>query len=92
MIKNEHIVPYKMALELKKIGFNQPCLVTKNMNNGDGVVQIPLYQQVCDWLYEVSGEKLIIYYSPADTEELKIERFERIIETAKLWHKNNLLK
>lgn len=56
-------VPYKIATELKKIGFNEPCLgyyfdsangrhfnfeVTPNQT--EFKVIAPLYQQVIDWL------------------------------------------
>jgi len=48
-------VPYKIALRLKKKGFNEPCLASfKNKKLQlvliDGTTQAPTYQQVVDWL------------------------------------------
>ena len=63
-MKNEFI-PYEQALELKELGFDEPCLgswnfYTKELNyNGqpstfssEDVIQLPLYQQVFRWFRE----------------------------------------
>lgn len=50
-------VPYKIALRLKKRGFNEPCLGSfKNrelcLGLIDGKTQAPTYQQTINWLRE----------------------------------------
>lgn len=58
-------VPYELAVKLKELGFNEPCLAryynngkefilkpTANNLVGSYVVLTPLYQQVFDWFRE----------------------------------------
>lgn len=64
-------VPYEIALKLKKVNFNEPCLAvsdSKNepyiggaeyMNHKYNSVCFPLYQQVIDWLEK--EHKLLIH-------------------------------
>jgi hypothetical protein len=61
----KEFIPYEQALELKELGFDEPCLgswnfYTKELNyNGqpstfssEDVIQLPLYQQVFRWFRE----------------------------------------
>lgn len=56
-------VPYKIALRLKKKGFNEPCLASfKNKKLQivliDGKTQAPTYQQAINWLREVHKKQI----------------------------------
>lgn len=56
-------VPYKIALRLKKKGFNEPCLASfKNKKLQivliDGKTQAPTYQQAVNWLREVHKKQI----------------------------------
>jgi hypothetical protein len=55
-----NFVPYQIALDMKSIGFNEPCMSSKDMNNGQGLIQIPLYQQAFRWFREKHGWLQII--------------------------------
>jgi hypothetical protein len=48
----EYFVNYNQALALKELGFNEPCMSSKDMNNGQGLIQIPLFQQAFRWFRE----------------------------------------
>lgn len=45
----KEFIPYEQALKLKKLGFNEPCLSSRDMNNDKGLIQVPLYQQAFRW-------------------------------------------
>lgn len=65
----EEFVPYELALELKELGFDEPCIQFyyksgtlnnsvatygfKNWNFDNGHLNAPLYQQVFDWFRRV---------------------------------------
>lgn len=56
-------VPYKIALRLKKKGFNEPCLASfKNKKLQlvliDGKTQAPTYQQAINYLREVHKKQI----------------------------------
>jgi hypothetical protein len=48
----DEFIPYEQALEFKALGFNEPCLASRDMNNGEGLIQLPLYQQSFRWFRE----------------------------------------
>ena len=50
---NKEFVPYEQALALKELGFDEPCMSSRDMNNGEGLIQIPLYQQAFRWFRDV---------------------------------------
>jgi hypothetical protein len=61
-MKNEFI-PYEQALELKELGFDEPCLaayltagrfldISEYVNHGDYRILAPLYQQAFRWFRE----------------------------------------
>jgi hypothetical protein len=55
---NKEFIPYQQALALKELGFDEPCMSSRDMNNGKGLIQIPLYQQAFRWFrekYELSS-------------------------------------
>jgi len=56
---NKEFVPYEQALALKELGFDEPCMSSRDMNNGEGLIQLPLYQQAFRWFRE--KYKLIAY-------------------------------
>ena len=41
----KEFIPYEQALALKELGFDEPCMSSRDMNNGEGLIQLPLYQQ-----------------------------------------------
>jgi hypothetical protein len=61
---NKEFIPYKLALELKKLGFDEPCFGywkmsdclieektrTDGYTHADQLCSAPLYQQVVEWL------------------------------------------
>ena len=48
----KEFVPYEIALELKQLGFDEPCMASKDMNNDEGLIQLPLYQQAFKFFRE----------------------------------------
>ena len=49
---NKEFIPYEQALELKELGFDEPCMSSRDMNNDKGLIQLPLYQQAFRWFRE----------------------------------------
>jgi hypothetical protein len=56
----KEFVPYQLALELKQLGFNEPCLasyyhagkkldIAEYVRHGEYTVLAPLYQQAFEW-------------------------------------------
>jgi len=48
----KEFIPYEQALALKELGFDEPCMSSRDMNNGEGLIQLPLYQQAFRWFRE----------------------------------------
>jgi hypothetical protein len=48
----KEFVDYKTALALKELGFDEPCMASRDMNNDEGLIQIPLKQQAFRWFRE----------------------------------------
>ena len=51
----KEFVPYELALRMKQLGFDEPCMASKDMNNDEGLIQLPLYQQAFRWFREKYG-------------------------------------
>ncbi len=49
---DKEFVDYKTALALKELGFDEPCMASRDMNNDEGLIQIPLKQQAFRWFRE----------------------------------------
>ena len=49
---NKEFVSYEQALALKELGFDEPCMSSRDINNGEGLIQLPLYQQAFRWFRE----------------------------------------
>ena len=49
---DKEFISYEQALALKELGFDEPCMSSRDMNNGKGLIQIPLYQQAFRWFRE----------------------------------------
>ena len=49
---DKEFIFYEQALALKELGFDEPCMSSRDMNNGKGLIQIPLYQQAFRWFRE----------------------------------------
>lgn len=45
----KEFIPYEQALELKELGFDETCMSSRDMNNENGLIQLPLYQQAFRW-------------------------------------------
>lgn len=58
---NKEFIPYDLALELKELGFDEPCMSSRDMNNGEGLIQLPLYQQAFRWFREKHNILATIY-------------------------------
>lgn len=64
---NEQFIPYKQALELKRLGFDEPCIGWYNDDESfvsefaqkqiasDSLPNAPLWQQAFDWIRENHG-------------------------------------
>ena len=48
-------VPYELALRMKQLGFDEPCMASRDMNNDENLIQIPLYQQAFRWFRDEHG-------------------------------------
>lgn len=51
----KEFVPYEQAVELKGLDFDEPCMSSRDMNNGNGLIQLPLYQQAFRFFREKHG-------------------------------------
>jgi hypothetical protein len=59
----KEFVPYELAVKLKQLGFDEPCIATHGylelyINTDDGHLKAPLYQQAFRWFrekYKLSG-------------------------------------
>ena len=54
---NKEFVPYELALKLKQLGFDEPCIATHGylelyINTDDGHLKAPLFQQAFRWFRE----------------------------------------
>jgi hypothetical protein len=78
---NNEFIPYELALELKQIGFNEPCLasyfhagkkldICEYINHGEYTVLAPLFQQAFRWFREKHGLCLVI--KPIDDKKLAL--------------------
>ncbi len=68
MIDKKEFVPYELALELKQLGFNEPCFGVYATKDGDvrksGYYEIgdaPTYYQAFRWFSDKHGFYLDIY-------------------------------
>ena len=68
-------LPYELALKMKQLGFNEPGIASRDMGNGQGLIQIPLYQQAFRWF----REKYNLY------SEIKVEDNVRISTQKYYW-------
>ena len=62
-MENE-FVPYELAVKLKELGFDEPCMSSKDMNNSKGLIQLPLYQQAFRWFREKYNLRGFIGFRP----------------------------
>jgi len=45
-------VPYKLALRMKQLGFDEPCMASRDMGNNHGLIQVPTWQSAFRWFRE----------------------------------------
>jgi len=45
----KEFVTYEQSLALKELGFDEPCMSSRDINNGKGLIQLPLCQQAFRW-------------------------------------------
>jgi hypothetical protein len=76
----KEFVPYGLALRMKVLGFDEPCMSSRDMNNGEGLIQLPLYQQAFRWFREkhglfatIDGLEERLYYKITQTNEYSKE-------------------
>jgi hypothetical protein len=65
----KEFIPYQEAFELKELGFDEPCMASRDMNNKEGIIQIPLYQQAFRWFRKKGYRFSVIIDSPLAEEE-----------------------
>jgi hypothetical protein len=56
----KEFVPYELAVKLKALGFDEPCIATHGylelyINTDDGHLKAPLFQQAFRWFREKHG-------------------------------------
>jgi hypothetical protein len=92
---NKEFAPYEESLELKQLGFDEPCftwywddiglyngLEYSNHNKREHVVSAPLYQQAFRWLYKQLGRDGFGVMS-IDTDKCN-EELRKLIEIVKI--------
>ena len=84
----KEFVPYEFALRMKQLGFDEPCMASRDMNNDENLIQIPLYQQAFRWFREKYG--LFHKIDPSDTRDISHtiyyeDRNEELYEDACYW-------
>ncbi len=50
-----------------------------NSASGEEVLIAPLYQQLIDWLYNVSEGDIVVFYDPTDLLENRIKEFTKAL-------------
>lgn len=74
---NKEFIPYELALELKQLGFDEPCLasyyhagrkldICEYINHGEYTVLAPLFQQAFRWFREKYGLNSFVYHYGED--------------------------
>ena len=74
----KEFVPYELALRMKELGFDEPCMSSRDMNNGKGLIQLPLYQQAFRWFREKYGYYYEIFVDDDKTFGFMISYFIEI--------------
>jgi hypothetical protein len=74
---NKEFIPYEQALELEKLGFDEPCFGVYATKDGyvrksayDEIGNAPLYQQAFRWFRDKHG--LCIVIKPIDDKKLDL--------------------
>jgi hypothetical protein len=83
---NKEFIPYEQALDLKELGFDEPCFAYYNVSNQELIEDLsnnrtgnddsrwasaPLYQQAFRWFREKYNlHRRITYYDPIKAQEL----------------------
>ena len=83
----KEFVPYELALRMKQLGFDQPCMASKDMNNDKGLIQLPLYQQAFRWFrekYDLDSEIYMNHELGVKFYTYLILQLERAVITHKL--------
>jgi hypothetical protein len=73
---SNEFIPYTEALALKELGFDQPCMASKDMNNDEGLIQLPLYQQAFRFFREKYKYSSYIKEATKDNYRFYIEKFD----------------
>jgi hypothetical protein len=45
-------VPYELALRMKQLRFDEPCMASRDMGNNHGLIQVPTWQSAFRWFRE----------------------------------------
>jgi hypothetical protein len=85
----KEFIPYTEALALKELGFDEPCMASKDMNNDEGLIQLPLYQQAFRWFRDKYDLNPLVafdkYICEIDDEELENPYFTYYYSINELW-------
>ena len=87
---NNQFIPYKLALKLKELGFDEECFKVydelgfiqdeKKMDELNLIkLNAPLWQQAGNFLYICSNKKINVSINGSDTYEELCEKFEKAI-------------
>ncbi len=91
MSNDKEFVPYSIALELKQLGFDEPCF--KVIEGGPTDIfpykelHVPIYQQAINFLYICSNKQIDIELKGSDTYEERIRKIEQGCKD--LWNLQN---
>jgi len=64
---NKEFIPYEQALELKELGFDEPCIAI-----WIDIIPLPLYQQVFRWFREKYDLNAFVYANTHISIELSL--------------------
>jgi hypothetical protein len=64
---NKEFIPYEQALELKELGFDEPCIAI-----WIDIIPLPLYQQVFRWFREKYDLNVFVYANTHISIELSL--------------------
>ena len=65
---NKDFVPYELALELKQLRFDESCMSSRDINNGEGLIQVPTFSQAFRFFREKHFLVAILFNDDGDIE------------------------
>jgi hypothetical protein len=82
----KEFIAYEQALELKELGFDEPCMSSRDMNNDKGLIQLPLYQQAFRWLHEQLNMKGVMPTTDLEYRSQMLNNLIKMLSSKKKKH------